>query len=89
MDPEGGNVMEHAKNGRVDITVDNIDNFYICGYKAKDLVALAVMLEDEEVTPSDLNEYVRNIEHIYTKLEQDFNERVLKLTKEYAERGEL
>lgn len=81
--------MEHAKNNRIDITADQIDNVYIYGYKARDLLVLATMLADEEVTPSDLNEYVRNIEHVYTKLEQDFNERVLKLTKEYVERGEF
>lgn len=80
--------MEHAKNGRVDITAEQVDNVYICGYKARDLMVLALMLGEEKIFPSDLNEYVRNIEHVYTKLETDFNERVLKLTKDY-ERGEL
>lgn len=82
-------VMEQLKNGRVDVTADKIDNVYICGYKARDLLVLATMLREEEIFPSDLDEYVRNIEHVYTKLEQDFNERILKLTKTYEKRGEF
>ena len=77
--------MEHTKDDRVDITVDQIDNIYICGYKARDLMTLALMLEGEGVSQSDLDEYVRNVEHIYIKLETDFNERISKIIGGYFE----
>ena len=77
--------MEHTKDDRVDIAADQVDNVYICGYKARDLMVLATMLENEEVKPSDLDEYVRNVEHIYIKLEADFNERISKIIGGYFE----
>lgn len=79
--------MSHTKDDRVYITADQIDNIYICGYKARDLMTLALMLEEEGVFPSDLDEYVRNVEHIYIKLETDFNERISKIISGYFEGG--
>lgn len=77
--------MEHTKDDRIDITANQIDNVYICGYNARDLMTLALMLREEKVFPSDLDEYVRNVEHIYIKLEADFNERISKIIGGYFE----
>lgn len=67
---------EHKSGNRIDIPDNEIDNVYIRGFRARDLMVLATMLEKEKITPIDLNDYIRNIEHFYTVLEQDFNERV-------------
>ena len=70
---------------KIDIPDCEIDNVRIHGYNARDLMVLAVMLEKEKITPIDLNDYIRNVEHLYTVLEQDFNERVSKIVNEYLE----
>lgn len=75
--------MSEAK--KIIIPDEEIDNVYIHGFKARDLMVLATMLENEKITPIDLNDYVRSIEHFYTVLEQDFNERVSKIVRGYFE----
>lgn len=75
--------MSEAK--KINIPDEEIDNVYVHGYKVRDLMVLATMLENEKITPIDLNDYVRNIEHFYTVLEEDFNERVANIAKGYLE----
>lgn len=76
-----------SETKKIDIPDSEIDNIRIHGYNARDLMVLAVMLENEKITPIDLNDYVRSIEHFYTVLECDFNERIAKIVNGYFEEG--
>jgi hypothetical protein len=64
-----------------------LDNIRLAGYSVKDLIIVADMLKDKEVSSVKLDNYISGVKDGYSKAQKDFEKALLDSINEIIERA--